>query len=123
MKTTFLSLTLAVSLALGISAFAAPHHADTAPKPTLHKIEENCKLVQDYARIFEWENVDDAVDRIVAAEKKMLKAIEGKSDLKQQAGELHAAVKELRAARLNHNSERAIEAAEKVNKLAHDMEK
>lgn len=118
MKTLFRSLAIAISIASSFSAFAAQtKEQDKTVKSSLSRIEENCKLVREYAPIFEWENVDKEVDRIVAEESKILKAMNGS----KQAEELHAAVKELRSARLDQNPDRAVAAAEKVNTLAHDL--
>ena len=120
MKTVFLSLTIVASLASALGAFAAPVQ-DKAITASLHRIEDNSKLVHVYAHIYEWDNVDFQVDRIVTEEKKVVKALEGVADSKQKAEELQAAVKDLRSARLNQDSDHAVAAADKVAALAHDL--
>ncbi len=121
MKTVFLSLSLAVSLSSGVGAFAAGHQAqDKAVKGALHRIVENCRLVKEYAPIYEWDNVNNEVDRIVAAQHRVDKILK---DEAQQLQELNAAVKDLRAARLNHEPDRAVAAAEKVNAAAEKLMK
>lgn len=115
MKTVFLSLAIAASLLAAPGAFAAPVQ-DKAVTKDLHRIADNSKLVHEYAHIYEWDNVDYQVDRIVACEKSVHKALKG-----TEAEELDAAVKELRAARLNQDSDRAVAAADKVNAIANQL--
>ena len=75
----------------------------------------------EYARIYEWNNVDNEVDRIVAAEKTVYKGYSGVAEKQSQREALSRAVKELRAARFQQNAERAVAAATKVKAAADEL--
>ena len=98
-----------------------PAAQDKAVVSALHRIETNCKAVRTYARIYEWDNVDNEVDRIVAAEKAVHKAYASQAEKQSQSAELASAVKTLRAARFAQDASRAVAAAEKVQTAAHAL--
>jgi DNA repair ATPase RecN len=113
MKTQLIALAFAITFAAGRPALAADKQ-DKALHNALNRIQENCRLVDEYAPIYEWNNVNKEVDRIVAAQHKIDQAMKADAGHKAQVEALDAAVKELRSARLNQNPDRAVAAADKV---------
>jgi len=83
----------------------------------VHRIEENAAAVKHDASIYQWERVDDEVDRIVAAERKVHKALTRGASTQDLADTLGHDVHDLRSARMARDVKRAVQTSEKLTAL------
>lgn len=123
MKKLILSLALiatvqgAVVPALAVSK----KDANNYPVRAIRTIKENSDAVQHNAAIYQWERVNLEVDRIAAAARPVRKALEGDSANKDSLATFNAAVTEVRHARLAHEVDRLVDAAQKLSSLAEGL--
>ncbi len=95
-------LILSMGCTLTVSVLAE----SSVPMGPVHTILDNATEVKHNASIYQWVRVNREVDRIVAAEGKLMKSLDAKN-----AASLKDAVKSLRSARLAHDSDKCVDAA------------
>ncbi len=113
-------ITIAVGLILsfGLSYTNSAFAGEGIPMGPVNIILENASEVKHNAGNYQWTRVNHEVDRIVAAEGKLIKSLDMKS-----ASSVKDAVKSLRSARLAHDSDRCIEAAGKLMDVVKSISK
>ena len=116
----------AVIVGISVRPGLAQQKPQPKQKPTVidravRRIEENARAVKHNASIYQWERVDDEVDRIVAAERKVHKALSGDASKRDLADTLGRTVHDLRKARLDRDADRSVQASEKLTALIPDL--
>ncbi len=91
------------------------------PIRALQAIQTNARDAGRNAAIYQWKRVNLEVDRIVSDEHKVQRALAADSALASQAEALHAAVSDLRSARLNHDVDRIVAATAKLSAVTTDL--
>jgi 23S rRNA G2445 N2-methylase RlmL len=110
-----IAIILASSLANLSGAQAAPKTNGT--KVAISAIRENALAVQQNAAIYQWKRVNLEVDRIASVDIKIQATMGSDTD----AIALNTAIHSLRKARLDHNSEAAVDAAKSVAEICNRM--
>ena len=115
MKRTQIAFALILGLVAATTGSLQAQPANPAAVRTaLHRIEENAQAARDNATLYQWKRVNNEVDRLVAAEKSVEKALSAETAQKESVTALQEAVRELRQGRLNHDVERIKASSERV---------
>ncbi len=109
-----LGAALAMTALAGTLSLAQPKPA--ASTAALRRIQANATWLRHDASIYQWERVDNEVDRIVAAARSLQKGL-GSGD----AATLSEAVHALRSAGLSRDVAGLSSAAEKLSSLSSDL--
>ncbi|HLK59297.1 MAG TPA: hypothetical protein VKU00_22245 [Chthonomonadaceae bacterium] len=113
---------IALALVIPTVGFAQSTPKTAIPQKAVHTIQVNADAVVHNAHIYQWERVNLEVDRIVAAEKQVQKALTSDSTHAAEAKELSQTVKELRSARLNRDVDRLEKVGAELSKLADKLQ-